>query len=463
MTNLNKWCYMYITSKLNEFENGFDNSSDIFNRKPLFEQIKRLIINSPDANLVFAIDDVWGSGKTSFVKMLKSEIELNNSEDIDVVYFDAFENDYQSDPFISISAELYSLLKSKGPDAEFVAEKIIQTGKKIGAKILVGSAKIAITALTAGVVNGTVIDKANDVISDSISSEMESFVESKIKSMEDEKKEIIDFKESLEKIYINTKKKTLVIIDELDRARPDYSLDLLEKIKHLFSVKGLVFLLVMNREQFEKGIACRYGDINTSLYLNKFIHYWFTLPKVNLHDLNNDYNQSGTTIYDYVQKLVRMNHSLGISSNGMFSKLLSYLIEVNNCSLREAERCLSAMVVVDNHENIARNRDNFYMAALALVCFLKVTSSGILYKLLRKEGKTQDILDLLNANNQEFQLKPEGKVLKHLLNYHYLDKDNLVRLRSEKGSFVQQIEGDFGWECNHIGDIAKSINNMTIS
>ncbi|HBM7632555.1 TPA: hypothetical protein LZ304_004742, partial [Enterobacter hormaechei subsp. steigerwaltii] len=174
---------MYITSKLNEFENGFDNSSDIFNRKPLFEQIKRLIINSPDANLVFAIDDVWGSGKTSFVKMLKSEIELNNSEDIDVVYFDAFENDYQSDPFISISAELYSLLKSKGPDAEFVAEKIIQTGKKIGAKILVGSAKIAITALTAGVVNGTVIDKANDVISDSISSEMESFVESKIKSM----------------------------------------------------------------------------------------------------------------------------------------------------------------------------------------------------------------------------------------------------------------------------------------
>ncbi|HHD2856997.1 TPA: P-loop NTPase fold protein, partial [Enterobacter kobei] len=207
----------------------------------------------------FALDDVWGSGKTSFVKMLKSEIESTNSKDIDVVYFDAFENDYQSDPFISISAELYSLLKSKGQEAEVVAEKIVETGKKIGAKILVGGAKIAITTLTAGVVNGTMLDKAADVISDSINSEVESFVENKIKHMESEKKAIIDFKKSLEEIYVSTERKTLIIIDELDRARPDYSLELLEKIKHLFSVRGLIFLLVMNRDQFEKGIAYRYG------------------------------------------------------------------------------------------------------------------------------------------------------------------------------------------------------------
>lgn len=454
---------MNITSELNEFKNGFDKNSDIFNRKPLFDQMKRLIVNSPDANLVFALDDVWGSGKTSFVKMLKSEIESTNSKDIDVVYFDAFENDYQSDPFISISAELYSLLKSKGQEAEVVAEKIVETGKKIGAKILVGGAKIAITTLTAGVVNGTMLDKAADVISDSINSEVESFVENKIKHMESEKKAIIDFKKSLEEIYVSTERKTLIIIDELDRARPDYSLELLEKIKHLFSVRGLIFLLVMNRDQFEKGIAYRYGDINTTLYLNKFIHYWFTLPKVNLHDLNNNYNHSGTTIYDYVQKLLRANNSLGISSNGVFSKVLSYLIEVNNCSLREAERCLSTMVVVDNHQVIARNSDNYYMAALALVCFLKVTSPTILYKLLRKEGSYHDILEILNASNQDFLLKPEGRFFKNLLTYHYLDKDSLVTLRNEKGSFVQQIEGDFGLEHNHIADIAKSINNMIIS
>ncbi|HFO8551405.1 TPA: P-loop NTPase fold protein, partial [Escherichia coli] len=127
-------------------------------------------------------------------------------------------------------------------------DRIIKTGKKIGAKILIGGAKVAITTLTAGVVNGSALDEAGKTVSDSINSELESFVEEKIKSMEQEKNSIADFKKALEEIYTNTKRKTLIIIDELDRARPDYSLELLEKIKHLFSVKGMVFLLVMNRE-----------------------------------------------------------------------------------------------------------------------------------------------------------------------------------------------------------------------
>lgn len=95
----------------------------------------------------------------------------------------------------------------------------------------------------------------------------------------------------------------MIIIDELDRARPDYSLELLEKIKHLFSVKGMVFLLVMNREQFEKGIAYKYGDINTGLYLNKFIHYWFSLPKINMYDSMVLQASNKTTITTYIKKL----------------------------------------------------------------------------------------------------------------------------------------------------------------
>jgi len=277
---------MRITVDEINFDNGFDSKSDIFNRKPLYEQMMRLIINAPDNNLVFALDDVWGSGKTSFVKMMQSEIEKNEGGNVDVLYFDSFENDYQSDPFISLSAELYSLLKTKGGGAEEIAGRIIQTGKKIGAKIFIGGAKIAISTFTSGLVNGSLLDKASDLITNSIDSEIESFAEEKIKSMNEERQSIVDFKTALEDIYKKTGRKTLIIVDELDRARPDYALDLLEKIKHLFSVKGLVFLLVMNKSQFEKGIAYRYGNINTSVYLNKFIHYWFSLPQVRYYELH---------------------------------------------------------------------------------------------------------------------------------------------------------------------------------
>ncbi|WP_409049648.1 P-loop NTPase fold protein [Serratia sp. BIGb0234] len=71
----------------------------------------------------------------------------------------------------------------------------------------------------------------------------------------------------------------MFIIDELDRARPDFSLEILEKIKHVFSTNNFVFILSMNREQFQKVIVKRYGDIDARLYLSKFIHHWFTLPK----------------------------------------------------------------------------------------------------------------------------------------------------------------------------------------
>ncbi|EIG8477572.1 hypothetical protein DT401_005580, partial [Escherichia coli] len=289
---------------------------------------------------------------------------------------------------------------------------IIKTGKKIGAKILIGGAKVAITTLTAGVVNGSALDEAGKTVSDSINSELESFVEEKIKSMEQEKNSIADFKKALEEIYTNTKRKTLIIIDELDRARPDYSLELLEKIKHLFSVKGMVFLLVMNREQFEKGIAYKYGDINTGLYLNKFIHYWFSLPKINMYDSMVLQASNKTTITTYIKKTLQQNHSLGINTDGAFVRVLSCLIETNNCSLREVERCISTMLVVDNHTCIANNDDNYYMIALALVCFLKVTSPDMLNRLLKKEMSSEEILELLNIKSDYFSSKTEIKLLK---------------------------------------------------
>ncbi|HDZ2626479.1 TPA: hypothetical protein RSS48_004097, partial [Klebsiella pneumoniae] len=445
-----------------EFDNGFTAEADIFERKPLFNQMIRLILNSPDSNLVFALDDIWGSGKTSFVKMMQSELKISHSNEIDVIYFDSFENDYQADPFISISSELYALLKSKGICAEDIASKILKTATKIGARALTGSAKFALSTFTAGVVNGTVIDKTTEAISNAISGEIESFVEDKIKSMEQEKKSIIDFKDSLEKIYTNTGRKTLIIIDELDRARPDYSLELLEKIKHLFSVKGLVFLLVMNREQFEKGIAYRYGDINTNLYLNKFIHYWFTLPKISMYDPPHEKKHGYTTIDEYIQRLIKKNNSLRISYNGVFARLISLLIEANSCSLREAERCISTLLVVDNHVRIANNEETYYMISLALICFLKVVHPSILNQIMKKESNPDKLMESLKLNQSKIIDNKSERLLRDILTYYYLSGEELDKLRKENNDLIIRIEGKYHFEANYIQDIAKSLNNLIV-
>ena len=92
---------------------------------------------------------------------------------------------------------------------------------------------------------------------------------------------------------INGGKPIVFIIDELDRCKPDFALELLEQVKHLFSVKGITFLLVTNREQLEESIKSKYGQgINPTNYLHKFINIWLTMPRA-----SDEYNDNGYQFY----------------------------------------------------------------------------------------------------------------------------------------------------------------------
>ncbi|EBP7146783.1 hypothetical protein AC205_23280, partial [Salmonella enterica] len=90
---------MRMTAQVKSFSNGFCENDDIFGRKKLHDIIMRVATNAPDQSLVLALDDKWGNGKTSFVRMMESEINKKHSDKFEVIYFDAFKSDYQSDPF----------------------------------------------------------------------------------------------------------------------------------------------------------------------------------------------------------------------------------------------------------------------------------------------------------------------------------------------------------------------------
>ncbi len=74
-------------------------------------------------------------------------------------------------------------------------------------------------------------------------------------------------------------KPIVVLVDELDRCRPDYAIELLERIKHLFSVNGYVFVFALARDQLEKSVKHRYGEeFDASGYLERFFDFRFGLP-----------------------------------------------------------------------------------------------------------------------------------------------------------------------------------------
>jgi hypothetical protein len=72
----------------------------------------------------------------------------------------------------------------------------------------------------------------------------------------------------------------VIVIDELDRCRPNYAIQVLEKIKHLFSIPGIVFVLGIDREQIGFSIETLYGKgMDVTGYLSRFIDIDYHLPE----------------------------------------------------------------------------------------------------------------------------------------------------------------------------------------
>ena len=70
----------------------------------------------------------------------------------------------------------------------------------------------------------------------------------------------------------------VVIIDELDRCRPDYAIKTLEILKHFFDISGFVFVLAIDEEQLKSSVETLFGTKNFDGYKRKFINNSFILP-----------------------------------------------------------------------------------------------------------------------------------------------------------------------------------------
>ena len=71
----------------------------------------------------------------------------------------------------------------------------------------------------------------------------------------------------------------VVMIDELDRCRPSYAVELLETAKHLFAVDHIIFVLAVNRSELAHAIRALYGSgFDAEGYLGRFFDVDFVLP-----------------------------------------------------------------------------------------------------------------------------------------------------------------------------------------
>lgn len=397
------------------FDDGFTPENDIFGRKKLYEQIKNIVSMSSDESIVLGLDDDWGNGKTSFVRMVEGEIAKHEADNINVIYFDAFKSDYQSDPLLAMISSIYSMIETNTNNNKF-KQKFLDVSKAMAVSMLKHTPKALVGFLSAKLISNDMYDGIKDSVTDALSEPLENYIQEKIESASKEISEVENFKAALENIYQITGKKTLFIIDELDRAKPDFSLGIIEKVKHLFDAKGFCFLLVMNRSQFEETIKVTYGNINTSVYLNKFVHMWFKLPilKPSKIIISNAQSENSSEVFDIFKRYIRC-----YVENRPIANSLAYLLANNDFSLREAERCISLLRLCYG-SYISKPEDNliFESYAISLLVFLRVKDYDLLVNFLHKNKKQEEFVKLINLHGSSDDIK--GNIL-DIISYHYKD------------------------------------------
>ena len=263
------------TSPLVDGELAF--SGDHLNRKVFAERLSDYVNRLKDG-AVIAIDAPWGEGKTWFGHNWAKLLEEHGHK---VMFLDAFAHDYVEDPFLVLAAQILEAIKNDGIPLESLTDKAVAVAKaltpvaatvaiNVAARWVLGSpdiSKVVRDALAAG------IDASEPGLSGAVKQRLTHF--------QDENSTIEAFREKLSAYCLkvgNEGKPVVFFIDELDRCRPSFAVQVIERIKHFFEVPNLVFVLLINKTQLETAITGVYGAIDSCRYLGKFLSLTFRFP-----------------------------------------------------------------------------------------------------------------------------------------------------------------------------------------
>ena len=335
-------------------ENPTFDTQDEFNRKPIAENIIRLLTSSIHLSPM-VIDGGWGTGKTKFCQKL-IQLMQQQHPDYQPVYIDAFRSDHSGEPLLALLAEI---IKACTP--EDTGEQPSEQRKNITRKVAKAAGFVMKTVVQAAVghvlkqntddlaeelqqimnddqeadsLAETVTDAAATIASHTIDATVEALLKEQIEA----EKNLETLKACLKELAAD--KPIILFIDELDRCRPDYAVDMLEVIKHVFDVENVKVVLVTNTKQLRAAINHRYGmEVDAQKYLDKFLKYSFALPDKVVARIE---EERALVSIEYFKQLIQNSRIAdelkGLTEQQIILNFISDMIERNGLSLRETER-----------------------------------------------------------------------------------------------------------------------------
>jgi KAP family P-loop domain len=276
------------------FSKGFTPETDPFGKGDLADRLTKLYSNLSQGT-VSILHGRWGTGKTVFARLWKLHLETNR---VPCIYFDAFAADYVDSPFRAVASAFVRAAKEAQAHDKPVYDGFLNAASKALKIIAAPAAKTAVKAITLGLVGSSDVDDwkaAAEEVASGLGDVSEEAIKSMLEGQAADEGSFEALRESLAALPDLLAKKIradqgngeedenadspslVVIIDELDRCRPDFALGMVEVLKHFFRAERVHFILVTNLNHLLLSVQKRYGvGEEAGEYIQKF--YDFIIP-----------------------------------------------------------------------------------------------------------------------------------------------------------------------------------------
>ncbi len=351
-------------------------SDDVLGRREIAERLTKLIQFQREP-YVISIDGDWGTGKTFLLKRWQASLE---QQGFNAIYFNAWEDDFCDDPQLAILGQLAEYFR-EGRLKNF-ARQAFDVATPLLRQIPIALAQAMLQCYTGLPTN---IDISNMHSKERLDEYLTQ------RRTKDELKRHLE--RLAEEVLAETERPLVFIVDELDRCRPTFAIELLERVKHIFGVPNVVFVVGVNRMELCSALKSVYGDIHADVYVRRFFDSEFILPEADSSQFSK-HLMGRFKLTDYFAALSRKADGSAYADE--FSVLFDYIPVLwtrFELSLRDVDYCVRMISIVGKSLS-----DQQYMFPwlLGLIIPLKLKNPDLYRQFVQGNCHASEIMDYVD-------------------------------------------------------------------
>lgn len=325
--------------------------------------------------MTISIQGDWGSGKTSFMNMIKDNLDKNKN--IDTVWFNTWQfsqfNLGESLPIIFLTKLIENM--TNGVENNYISnlKKYMSTITKATARVLSSVVTSVSRVNVTGVVEKVIEEIDNEDVVNVIS------------KLKDEFKKCVD-----ETLKNNNKSRLVVFIDDLDRIYPAKAIEILEVLKLFVDCEKCIFILAIDYEVVIQGVNQKYGGaLNNDKgrnFFDKIIQLPFKMPVAQYK------------IKNYIENILK-EMNISVESVNSYYNLIRSSIGHNPRSIK---RLFNAYMLLRIILDVEKNAGEIFDRTLFAVLCMQMAFEDIYNYIVMLSYEEIDLEFFKNISDYEF-------------------------------------------------------------